>query len=983
MVAKVATIPQSVRLENMKDPGLVRMVALQAKFLLLMAVLPGASPSLALELEKLLASTTADSVRVEVAPGAGEDFTGVELRAIITRVGSGQSLWEGALGRAAAGAFEGVPFTNTVSGLKPELWSPASPVLYKLEVSAAKDGQVLGTKSVRIGFRTFEIRDGQFHLNGRPLFLRGIAINPPGRTIPPEVAESRAFAEAYVRYLKSQNVNIFRLTTDESQVWFDVCDELGMMMYAGRYGSPPEAESGKRVAPRDFDRCIAGYRKLFESYVSHPCIVMYLLANELPVSGDRGKAFSDLLTTAHAALKQWDPTRPYIGNAGYGEGREGDVCDVHRYWGWYYNSFLTYYNLRDKLCPTPLYGDGAKNQPLTFTECVGSFTGWKGEFNIIRSKQLAPQLGWIGHSANLREDALEYQAFMVKQATELFRRMRPLNPRLAGLMPFTILFYNWSGISSFDQMQPKPAMEQMGVSYQPVLLSWEMWTPQVYAGTKVRALAHVINDAEDGRALADARLFYQVQDKNGRACVQGKTELPPLPYFGTWNQAITLELPPGLATGDYIIAGRVVAGSHEVSHNTTGLFVAGAEWKRAALAAGAPVHLYDPKGETAAALEKLGVTFKRIAALAPWPTKMSALVIGQNACGKPIGEQKPRLQRFVRDGGRVLCMGRVGGAFEHDWLPEAITVLTGSPNDPAYPPRSRPFREQMNVNPERPDHPVFRGLDRRRLSLWSEYSGWDETKPGFPQVYPVTAGFRLTKPESLARTAILADYDRGLEGIALCEMFDGKGSVILSGFDLVNRASLDPAADRLLANLVAYAASKDGHSVHPLIESPIRWGDYPTERGLVCGSLNGLVVNAEWLAPPTTPSATPLAPNTGSWNMDPGSQFVPRGRNPFGPYGYTTAAGLRDFNPESDAGSGVFWARISPDRKSVVTRVKNPTTKPAQLTITVNGKSPSEPTTIGAGQTVDLRSPLASAPTDISVRYTGTKTLVLLETSFE
>ena len=62
---------------------------------------------------------------------------------------------------------------------------------------------------------------------------------------------------------------------------------------------------------------------IFEGYVSHPCIVMYLLANELPVSGERGKAFSALLTRAHAALKEWDPTRPYIGNAGYGEGQGG------------------------------------------------------------------------------------------------------------------------------------------------------------------------------------------------------------------------------------------------------------------------------------------------------------------------------------------------------------------------------------------------------------------------------------------------------------------------------------------------------------------------------------------------------------------------------------------------------------------------------------------------------------------------------------
>ena len=42
---------------------------------------------------------------------------------------------------------------------------------------------------------------------------------------------------------------------------------------------------------------------------------------------------------------------------------------------------------------------------------------------------------------------------------------------------------------------------------------------------------------------------------------------------------------------------------------------------------------------------------------------------------------------------------------------------------------------------------------------------------------------------------MLADYDRGLEGIALCEMFIGKGSAIVCGFDLVSRLGQDPAAE--------------------------------------------------------------------------------------------------------------------------------------------------------------------------------------------
>ncbi len=946
-------------------------------------VLAGCVRAAALQFEKLLAATTTNSVRVEVVPGAGEYLSGLELRAAIRHAGSGQLLWQGPLGQAMPGAAKGTSFTRVISGLKPVLWEPDAPVLYKLEVTSVSQGMTVASRSVRVGFRSFGIREGQFHLNGRPVFLRGIAINPPGRTIPAEVGESRAFAEAYVRYLKSQNVNIFRLTTDESQVWFDVCDELGMMMYAGRYGSPPESGEGKRVVPKDLDRCVAGYRKLFESYVSHPCIVMYLLANELPVSGARGKAFSELLTHVHATLKEWDATRPYIGNAGYGEGREGDVCDVHRYWGWYYNSFLTYYNLRDKLYPKPLFGDPAKNQPLTFTECVGSFTGWKGEFNIIRIKQLAPQLGWIGHTAQPREDALDYQAFMVKQAAESFRRMRPLNPRLAGLMPFTIFFHNWSGIASFDQMKPKPAMEQLGVSYQPVLLSWELWTPQVYAGTQVRAFAHVINDANSGAPLTNATLVYQVQAQDGRQFCQGTINLPPISYYGTWRKAIEFDLLPAFGTGPYRITGSIIAGNRVLSTNSVGLFVAGAEWQEQAPRPGTPVHLYDPPGRTVAALQRLGIEFDRVPGLSAWPARMSALVIGEEASGKLPADQRRRLQRFVREGGRVLCLRPDSKSFEGDWLPQKVAFLEGSANDTPYPPRTRPFAEQMNVNPERPNHPVFAGLDFRRLALWSDYESWDQSKPGFPRVYPVTAGFKLQQPEALARTAILADYDRGLEGVALCEMFDGAGSVILSGFDLVNRAGLDPAADQLLANLVAYTASKENHSVHPLVDSPIVWGDYPTERGVVCGSLNGLIVNAEWLAPPTNPSASPLAPNSGSWNMDPGSQFVPRGRNPFGPYGYSTASSLKDLNPGSETGSGVFWASLPPGRKTVLTKVRNPADRPGQLTITVNGKTATGPTAVAAGQTVELRSPLPAGATKVSVGYTGTKTLVLVETRFE
>jgi beta-galactosidase len=922
--------------------------------------------------EKVRVFAGAENVRVEWVVRTDEALAGVEVTGRIVQSDGGNELWAGALGTLDVATDTPGTSQKTIAGLKPKLWSPVSPILYNLIITTKQKGSILATETVRFGFRSFENRDGQFFLNGRPIFLRGIAINPPGRGIPAAVGETRKFAESYVGFLKSHNVNTIRLEHD-SQVWFDVCDELGMLVYQGVYGPPPD---GSRTdPPEDFEKSIASYKRIFGDYARHPSIVIYILSNEMPYQGKRGESFTAFLSRAYDRLREWDSTRLYIGNAGFGEGRSGDVRDVHRYWGWYYNTFLTYYNLRNK----DLFGDPAKVQPFTFTESVGNFTGPRGDYNIVFRKQLAPQLNWTGHSANQVDDALNYQSCVVKEATESFRRLRPINKHLAGIMPFTILFYNWNGIKSFEEMRPKPAMEQMATSYQPILLSWEMWTPQVYAGSKIQAIAHIINDSDDGSELSGSTLAYQVRDKSAKSVLNGEIKLPVIAYYGTWQQPITLELPQGLATGDYVITGQILRGSEAVSRNEAPLFVASADWRKMSSVRG--VQLYDPSGRTAEALNRLNVTVTQadLARLDP----ATALIIGEGSWDGKLLAARDRLKTFVAAGGRILCLAQDKDKFDTSWLPVPVEMLSSSANDPTYTPASRPFRDNMNVNPERPLHPVFEALDRHRLALWSDYANWNQTKAGFPQVYPVTHGFRLKEAESLSRTAILADYDRGLEGIALAEFFAGKGSVLFSAFDLVNRVGLDPAADRLLHNLVIFAASTEGHDVHPLIEQPINWGDYSSEKGLITGPINGLVVNAEWIAPPTNPNAKPLTQDEGAWNTKPGDQFVPRGRRPFGPYGYTTAASIKELNPKSQDGEGVFWVHLPAGRKEAVTRVENPSRSDAELIVEINGVSQTKSSMIAAGKTVTIRTPIPNGATDVSVRYKGRKDLVLLQTAFE
>ena len=125
-----------------------------------------------------------------------------------------------------------------------------------------------------------------------------------------------------------------------------------------------------------------------------------------------------------------------------------------------------------------MWQNPGKVQPITFTECVGNYTGIDGRFNLCsRTKQPGSQKCWTGHlpDAEQAEAAMAYQAFVLKNATELFRRLRSQNDCLAGTMPFTIVFHHWDGVSSFAEMKPKPVARQYQLSYQPILLSWENW----------------------------------------------------------------------------------------------------------------------------------------------------------------------------------------------------------------------------------------------------------------------------------------------------------------------------------------------------------------------------------------------------------------------------------------------------------------------------------------------------------------------------
>ncbi|MDQ6736535.1 MAG: glycosyl hydrolase family 2, partial [Gemmatimonadota bacterium] len=610
-------------------------------------------------------------------------------------------------------------------------------------------------------------------------------------------------------------------------------------------------------------------------------------------------------------------------------------------------------------------------------------------FNLVsNTKQPDSQLNWTGHAPDSEQSsrALDYQAWMGGQAIEIFRRSREQNPNLAGLTPFTILFHNWYGIKSFADMKPKPLGVQYAVSYQPVLLSWELWTPQVYAGSIINPVAHVVNDDEHGANISGISLHYAIVDGTGKPRVTGQSALPNVPYYGAKSTRLTITIPKDLPTGSYTITGVITRGTDTLSHNHTALFIS----QHDAPAIGTlarRVALYDPSGTSRAAFAALGVTTRAVTDVGSLTPVRDLLVIGAGSWHGPITSQVAALKSFIAAGGRMLILHQ-DDKFDGSWLPSPVKVKGSELDHALVFPGDRPFRNGMSINPEQPSHPALRGIDRDRLFLWDDFTAWNETKPGFPQVYPVTHGFALTDAKTLGNASVIANYDHGLEGIGLAELFDGSGSVMMSGFDLVHRTGRDPMADRMLGNLVRYMADAQPHVATQLVTERIEWGNYASEHGLVTGIYSGLLLNTEPIVPEVLKAKFPqsvdtqgiwFAGGTSGWNTKPAMQYVGKGRRPFGPYTFTTC-GAVSVDKRSHTGQGMVWMRIPDGRTTMTTLIQNPTADALDLQISVNGAA--QVVHLGPEATLRVESPVRGGAAPLAIGFRGDRRLVILETDF-
>ena len=209
--------------------------------------------------------------------------------------------------------------TATLKMDAPRLWDLSDPFLYRVTASVRVDGAAADEAATRCGFRDFRFEHGYFRLNGRRLFLRSshtCNLFPVGLQFPhdPDLAR-RDLLNA-----KVMGFNMVRfIWGGATRAQLDLCDEIGLLVYAESYASFPMADSPQMTAR--FDRAVS---ELILRDRNHPSLVIWGLLNEAP----DGPAF------AHAAsclpmVRRLDDTRLVMLNSGRMDGRLdlGSLCN--------------------------------------------------------------------------------------------------------------------------------------------------------------------------------------------------------------------------------------------------------------------------------------------------------------------------------------------------------------------------------------------------------------------------------------------------------------------------------------------------------------------------------------------------------------------------------------------------------------------------------------------------------------------------------
>lgn len=278
---------------------------------------------------------------------------------------------------------------------KIELWSPEHPKLYEVIIATKTD-----TLKDKIGFRTVEAYNRQVLLNGKPVFMRGIAIH---EEIPQDVrrAWSKQDAIQLLGQAKELGCNMVRLAHyphDESMT--RLADSLGILVWS----EIPVYWTIDFTSNEVYKKAEAQLKEMITRDRNRASIIVWSVGNETPVSEARTNFMHSLINTAH----QLDGTRMVSAalEVNYNSGK--NINEIDDPLGQYvdlvsFNEYLGWYGGTPDKCRTTNWAT-PYDKPLFISE-----TGAGAKYGF--------------HADSLTRYSEEYQAWYYREQIDMLKRM--------------------------------------------------------------------------------------------------------------------------------------------------------------------------------------------------------------------------------------------------------------------------------------------------------------------------------------------------------------------------------------------------------------------------------------------------------------------------------------------------------------------------------------------------------------------------------
>ncbi len=436
--------------------------------------------------------------------------------------------------------------------LKVTPWTPASPKLYRLDVTIESlDGKLVDIWTGRVGFRNFEIKKNKLFLNGHPYFLRGANQLPYGKN-----PWDPQLARHLIKLLHDGNIRFTRThATPWNEAWLDAADEIGLAVSIE--GIRPWAFAGKAA---DGKTTIMPPTQIFQHWLmenedvvkrcrNHPSVFIFTVGNEMLLRDAKNLDKWKLLSDVTKQTRSLAPNHPIVCSSDYTRDPEfyestlkppgfddGDIDDMHRYNGWYADSTFVVDSRFEKEAKT-----NQGKRPLIGQEMATGYPDLDTGLPVLRyTRDLLTPQAWVGNLAYPGNDPapwLAHHAAVTKRWAESLRSQRGNTTSGFGLFSAEC----WFRHSYLPEATPYPVYEAVKQAYEPIGVAIETTQRRFYSGDTIETNVYLTNDDEQFRDLAGLKLIATI----GRVSSVSQTlaDVAELKYYATVKVPVKIKLP--------------------------------------------------------------------------------------------------------------------------------------------------------------------------------------------------------------------------------------------------------------------------------------------------------------------------------------------------------------------------------------------------------------------------------------------------------